>query len=159
MLFLDFERWPSSLMNDNTTPKKQSRRCTKCSILYYHLHTKIGWCNIMKCLFYNFSAFHHDLYVEIVIEYSTFYHDFVLSVTISFLSVTISRNSITIYQPQNFPEGFCFGNPRSRSTMAPKNPKSYLENRKSYEFLNAIFDFRKRSPFRKAEKNWWDQAV
>ena len=90
-------------------------------------------------IFYNFSAFHHDLYVEIVIEYSTFYHDFVLSVTISLLSVTISRNSITIYQPQNFPEGFCFGNPRSRSTMAPKNPKSYLENRKSYEFLNAIF--------------------
>ena len=101
----------------------------------------------MEYFFYNFSAFHHDLYVEIVIEYSTFYHDFVLSVTISLLSVTISRNSITIYQPQNFPEGFCFGNPRSRSTMAPKNPKSYLENRKSYEFLNAIFDFRQWSPF------------
>ena len=89
--------------------------------------------------FYNFRAFHHDLYVEIVIEYSTFYHDFVLSVTISLISVTISRNSITIYQPQNFPEGFCFGNPRSRSIMAPKNRKSYLENDKSYEFLNAIF--------------------
>ena len=94
---------------------------------------------MMEILFYDFSAFHHDLYVEIVIEYFTFYHDFVLSVTISLLSVTISRNSITIYQSQNFPEGFCFGNPRSRSIVSPKNQKSYLENGKSYEFLNAIF--------------------
>ena len=100
--------------------------------------------------FYNFSAFHHDLYVEIVIEYSTFYHDFVLSVTISLCSVTISRNSITIYQPQNFPEGFCFGNPRSKSKMSPQNGKSYLENRKSYEFLYAIFEFRLKDLFWKS---------
>ena len=109
----------------------------------FMIYRNLGWLtcfqNSFVVFFYNFSAFHHDLYVEIVIEYSTFYHDFVLSVTISLLSVTISRNSITIYQPQNFPEGFCFGNPRSRSIVSPKNRKSYLENRKSYEFLNAIF--------------------
>ena len=29
---------------------------------------------------------------------------------------------------------------------APKSRKSYLENRKGYEFLNAIFDFRQSSP-------------
>ena len=33
----------------------------------------------------------------------------------------------------------CFGNTESKSTMAAKNRKSYLENRKRYEFLNAIF--------------------
>ena len=77
--------------------------------------------------FYSFSAFHHDLYVEIVIEYSTFYHDFVLSVTISLPSVTISRNSITIYQPQKFPEGFCSGNPGSKSIIHPKkNPEGFV---------------------------------
>ena len=39
----------------------------------------------------------------------------------------------------------CFGNPGSKSRMAPKNRKSYLENRKNYEFLNAIFGIRHRT--------------
>ena len=31
-----------------------------------------------------------------------------------------------------------------------KHPKSYLENRKSYEFLNAIFEFRLKDLFWKS---------
>ena len=45
---------------------------------------------------------------------------------------TIPKKSWRIY----------FGNPGSKSIMHSKNRKSYLENRKSYELLNAIFDFR-----------------
>ena len=44
----------------------------------------------------------------------------------------------------------CFGNPGSKSMIDPKNRKSYLENRKSYEFLNAIFEFRLKDLFWKS---------